>query len=161
MASPGPHIRRAETRDADAIADLIAAADPDVLVSEIDRDERRNRIRWLLETKQNVWFVAEQDGVVVGELSLALQDPGPASLGLSVTPSKRRRGIAGALLGEATTWAELHDVHKIAADVFPDNEAALVLLRKHGFQEEGRLRRHYRRENGDLRDAVVLGRVVA
>ena len=116
--------------------------------------------RWLLETKQNVWFVAEVDGVVVGELSLARQDPGPASLGLSVTPSKRRRGIAGALLGEATRWAEQHDVHKIAADVFPENDAALALLRKHGFQEEGHLKRHYRREHGEARDAVVLGRLL-
>jgi ribosomal protein S18 acetylase RimI-like enzyme len=78
-----------------------------------------------------------------------------------VTPSKRRRGIAGALLGEAARWAEQHDVHKIAIDVFPENEAALGLLREHGFQEEGRLNRHYRRDDGDARDAVVLGRVIA
>jgi RimJ/RimL family protein N-acetyltransferase len=161
VTSPAARIRRAKPNDADAIANVIASADPDVLVSEIDREERRERIRWLLETEQNIWFVAELDGVVVGELGLALQDPGPASLGLSVTPSKRRLGIAAALLAEAARWAEEHDVHKLAADVFPENEAALTLLRKHGFREEGRLRGHYRREHGEPRDAVVLGRVLA
>jgi [ribosomal protein S5]-alanine N-acetyltransferase len=153
-------MRRAEATDADAIADVIAAADPDVIVSEIDRDERRERIEWLVQTEQNVWFVAEVDGVVVGELCLAFQEPGPASLGLSVAPSQRRRGIASSLLGVATAWAEQNDVHKIAADVFPENEAALALLRKHGFQQEGLLRGHYRREQGNARDALLLGRVI-
>jgi RimJ/RimL family protein N-acetyltransferase len=160
VTSRDVRIRRARPNDADAIANVIASADPDVLVSEIDREERRERIRWLLETEQNIWFVAELGGAVVGELGLALQDPGPACLGLSVTPSKRRLGIAAALLAEATRWAEEHDVHKIAADVFPENDAALALLRKHGFQEEGHLKRHYRREHGEARDAVVLGRLL-
>jgi hypothetical protein len=44
VASLAAHIRPAEMTDADAIADVIAAAEPDLLVSEIDRDERRDRI---------------------------------------------------------------------------------------------------------------------
>ena len=35
--------------------------------------------------------------------------------------------------------------------------AALALYRKFGFEQEGYLRSHYRRANGELWDAVVMG----
>jgi RimJ/RimL family protein N-acetyltransferase len=51
-------------------------------------------------------------------------------------------------------------VHKIALQVWPHNEAALALYRSSGFEQEGYLRQHYRRKNGELWDAVVMGRLV-
>ena len=161
MVSGSYTIRRATLDDAQGIAEVIASVEPELVVSEVDADERRDRIRWLIETEQNVWFVAEADGRIVGELALALGDPAPASLGLSVSPSWRKRGIGASLLRHALEWASAHAVHKIAADVFPENVTALSLLEKHGFEEEGRLRSHYRREKGEARDAVLLGLVVS
>jgi ribosomal protein S18 acetylase RimI-like enzyme len=153
-------VRPAAPADAGGIAEVIAAVEPELLVSEIGRDERSDRIHGLLESGENVWFVAEADGAIVGELGLALGDPAPASLGLSVLPSWRRRGIGDALLSHALDWARANAVHKVAADVFPENAPALSLLRKHGFEEEGRLREHYQRETGEPRDALLLGCVL-
>ena len=44
--------------------------------------------------------------------------------------------------------------------MWPHNHAARRLYRRHGFVEEGRLRRHYSRRNGELWDAVVMGLVL-
>jgi RimJ/RimL family protein N-acetyltransferase len=44
--------------------------------------------------------------------------------------------------------------------VWPHNDRAIALYEKLGFVEEGRLRRHYRRRNGELWDAVVMGLVL-
>jgi RimJ/RimL family protein N-acetyltransferase len=42
-------------------------------------------------------------------------------------------------------------------EVWPHNTAAIALYRRVGFVEEGRKRRHYRRRNGELWDAVLMG----
>ena len=45
----GLTVRQATAADADAIADMIAAIEPDKLVSEISRDERRDRFEAYLD----------------------------------------------------------------------------------------------------------------
>ena len=42
--------------------------------------------------------------------------------------------------------------------MWPHNHAAIGLYEKFGFAREGLLRRHYRRRNGELWDAIVMGR---
>jgi RimJ/RimL family protein N-acetyltransferase len=44
--------------------------------------------------------------------------------------------------------------------VWPHNEATRALYGKFGFVEEGCLRHHYRRRNGQLWDAIVMGLVL-
>ena len=154
-------VRLASADDSDAIARLINSAKADTLVSEVDVQDRAERIRSLIEAGQNIQFIAEGGGEVVGEIALALGHPAPASLGLSVRPDWRRRGVASALIEEAVTWAQSHDVHKLSVEVFPENDAALSLLGKHGFEEEGRLKGHFQRIAGKPRDAISLGRRLA
>jgi RimJ/RimL family protein N-acetyltransferase len=48
----------------------------------------------------------------------------------------------------------------VALQVWPHNHAARALYRRFGFADEGLLRRHYRRRNGELWDAVVMGLVL-
>ena len=50
--------------------------------------------------------------------------------------------------------------HKVALQVWPHNEAARRLYLRHGFVEEGLLRRHYPRRNGELWDAVIMGLIL-
>jgi putative acetyltransferase len=154
-------IRQGTARDADAIADLIAGQDPAVLVSEISRDERRDRFHDLLESGLNVSFVAEADGLMVGELTLALCNPNPTEIGFGVHPDWRRRGIGRKLLGHAVAWADANGIHKLTAEVFPQNVAALALLGEHGFVEEGYLVNQFQRKAGGANDAVLLARAAA
>jgi RimJ/RimL family protein N-acetyltransferase len=153
-------IRRARGDDASRIAGLIDGLERSVLVSEIDTLERAERLRALIDSGVNVHFIAEVGSEVVGELALARGEPGPASLGMGVVEEWRRRGIATALLSTAIDWAKANGLHKLTVDVFPHNEVAIDLLRKFGFAEEGRLRRHYRRADGDAWDIIVLSRLL-
>jgi RimJ/RimL family protein N-acetyltransferase len=49
---------------------------------------------------------------------------------------------------------------QVEPEVFPWNEPAIALYRKFGFVEEGRLRKQYRRQNGELWDVLVMGLVL-
>lgn len=65
--------------------------------------------------------------------------------------------IAAAISAEPTPRARTRRLQKLKLDVFPHNEAAIALYRKFGFAEEGRREKHYRRANGELWDALVMG----
>jgi len=104
-------------------------------------------------------FVAESDGHVVGELGIEA-GYGVAEFGMMVAADCRGRGVGSALLQAAIDWASEHGAHKVALQVWPHNHAAITLYRKFGFEEEGRLRRHYPRRNGELWDALIMGRVL-
>jgi ribosomal protein S18 acetylase RimI-like enzyme len=151
-------IRRAGPSDAEGIADLISAMEPHLLVSEISRDERRDRFRWLLEGGYNVSFLAEAEGRLVGELTLALGNPNPTEIGFGVDRAWRRRGVGRALLEHAVAWADENGIHKLTAEVFPHNAAALGLLRQAGFAEEAYLINQFRRKAGGANDAILLVR---
>jgi RimJ/RimL family protein N-acetyltransferase len=134
----------------------------------IDRDAVRSRYAARLTDPAHYLSVAEltepvagagDPGTVVGQLHLAVARYGVAELGMSVSAAVRGRGIGRALLADAIAWAEGRpDVHKLALQVWPHNEAAQNLYRSYGFEQEGYLRHHYRRRNGEIWDAVVMGR---
>ena len=104
-------------------------------------------------------FVAEEDGEIVGRLSVA-RDPHPASfhvadLGLMVVASHRRRGIGRALLQRAVEWAAESRVRKLELHVFPHNAPAIALYESFGFVREGYREDHYRRGVGYV-DAILM-----
>jgi RimJ/RimL family protein N-acetyltransferase len=49
---------------------------------------------------------------------------------------------------------------QLALQVWPHNDTALRLYEKFGFEQEGVLRGHYRRQDGELWDAGVMGRLL-
>jgi RimJ/RimL family protein N-acetyltransferase len=123
-----------------------------------DREDRRRRlIEGMDDVAHSGYFVAEVDGRVVGHIGLRLAPYGVVSLGMLVTDGHRGRGVGHALLARGIEWARQSGGHKIALEVWPNNEAALALYQHHGFEQEGRLRRHYRRHHGELWDAIVMG----
>jgi putative acetyltransferase len=104
-------------------------------------------------------FVAEDEGRIVGRLSIA-RDQHPASkhvadLGLMVAMSHRRRGIGTKLLEAALEWARQSEVRKLELHVFPYNEAAIRLYENFGFVREGYRRGHYRRGSQYV-DAILM-----
>ena len=121
--------------------------------------EERRYLRALKRYPHAAVFVAEEDGRLVGRLSLA-RDNHPSShhvadLGLMIAASHRRRGIGRALLEHAIAWARDAGVRKLELHVFPWNEPAIALYEAFGFEREGVRREHYRRD-GAYVDAILM-----
>ena len=154
-------IRRAEPGDAEGLTRLGEAvgSEPEGWLVTTNgwrevSDERRY-LRAIRRYPNAAVFVAEEEGRIVGRLSIA-RDQHPASrhvadLGLMVARSHRRRGIGTQLLEAALDWARHSEVRKLELHVFPHNEAAINF----GFVPEGYRRGHYRRGN-EYVDAILM-----
>lgn len=125
----------------------------------VDEADARRRFLEQLDDPSAEVLLAEVDGRLVGSLGIGLHR-GVAELGMQVDEAWRGRGIGSGLLSAAIAWAGQSGAHKVALQVWPHNAGAIALYRKFGFAEEGRLRRHYRRRNGELWDAVQMGLVL-
>lgn len=125
----------------------------------VDREARKTRYLDTLQDEEAASFLAECDGVAVGSLGVFMHD-GVAELGMLIDQQWRGRGIGSALMEACIAWASEHGAHKVILEVWPHNRTALGLYRKFGFEEEGLLKRHYRRRNGELWDAVRMGLVL-
>jgi RimJ/RimL family protein N-acetyltransferase len=158
-------VRRAEAADAEGLTELGTAvgSEPEGWLVTTNgwrnvSDERRY-LRAIRRYPNAAVFVAEDDGLIVGRLSIA-RDQHPASrhvadIGLMVAATHRRRGIGMALLKEAVDWSRRAGVRKIELHVFPWNEAAIMLYERFGFVQEGYRRQHYMRD-GEYVDAILM-----
>lgn len=123
----------------------------------IDHDARRRHRDERRDSGRFASFVAVAGERVVGHLTIERASYGVADLGMVVDERWRGRGVGTALMECAIEWARAAGAHKVALQMWPHNERARGLYEKFGFVEEGRLVRHYRRRNGELWDAVVMG----
>jgi RimJ/RimL family protein N-acetyltransferase len=127
-----------------------------------DRDARRARLATLITGESSTMLVADTAPTggpgVVGHISVAIAPYGVAEIGMLIAEGWRGQGLGRTLLGAAIAWAAANGAHKMALEVWPHNTAALRLYSAAGFVEEGRKRRHYRRRNGELWDALLMGR---
>jgi RimJ/RimL family protein N-acetyltransferase len=154
-------VRDATFEDCDAIgAGMKVVVDEGVwLATEAASElELANRFRQVI-LEGDPLFVLEEEGGVVGALALhSTETTGVVAVGMWVLPTHRGRG-GGRKLMEAALAGRPEGVHKIELEVFPENEAAIALYRRMGFEEEGLRRDHYRRRDGSLRSALIMARL--
>ena len=157
-------VRRARPDDVDAIVDLFVAVVDEGrwLGTEppVDRDVHRARFLENQNSAEAASLVALVDDEVVGHARVELAPYKVAGLGMMVDARWRGRGVGGALVCAAIDAAGDLGAHKVALQVWPHNHVARQLYLRHGFVEEGVLRRHYPRRNGELWDAMVMGLVL-
>lgn len=160
---PGFTVRRAGVADLDAVVDLVVAVADEgrwIGTEQVDPAQRHDHLRTALADPLRGVFVAVAEATVIGQIVMTLQPYGVADMGMLVAASWRGRGVGSALLGAGIDWARSAGAHKVALGVWPHNAAALALYRKFGFEDEGLLRRHYRRRSGELWDAMLMGLVL-
>lgn len=164
-------VRLAAADDLDALIALrtLVAREGVWIAAEFPLDEARDRRNHAASIvtghatdgteRTAAMFVAEVDGVIVG--SLGLQNPiGIAHLGMCVADGHRGHGVGHALMEAGIEWARAAGAHKVDLDLWPWNHRARALYERFGFVEEGYRRRHYRRRDGSLWDAVEMGLVL-
>ena len=159
------HVRRATLGDLDELIALrVEVARAGIWIgAELPPDEARDRGRFTatIEDGQNaVMFVAEVDnGQLVGNIDV-VNPIGIAHIGMNVADGHRGQGIGVALMDAAVAWARDAGAHKMDLDHWPWNHRARALYERFGFVEEGYRRRHWRRKDGSLWDAVTMGPVL-
>lgn len=133
------------------------------LGTEAGFDPARRRASWssgLDDPTQAAFVAVVADGSVVGVASAQRTGFGVAEIGMAVADGWRGCGLGGRLIDALVAAALGQGAHKVALQVWPHNERAIALYRSRGFVVEGRLRRHYRRRNGEIWDAVQMGLVL-
>ena len=98
------------------------------------------------------YLVAEEGGRVVGHAVASVVADIAELQRIAVDASRRRGGVAGALLDEVVRLAVRQGADRILLEVREDNAGALGFYAARGFVEVDRRRRYYR----DGATAVVL-----
>jgi L-amino acid N-acyltransferase YncA len=87
---------------------------------------------------------------------------GVAELSLYVAAGWRGRGIGSVLLEAVISSSEKAGIWTLQGAIFPENEASLLMVKKHGFREIGRRERIGRMTHGNLagiwRDVIFVER---
>jgi RimJ/RimL family protein N-acetyltransferase len=163
--SPAGRVRPAGDADLDRLVDLVwdVATEGRWIGAEVpfDWQARRRHYAQLLGAAHSTILVADASSTggpsLVGEITVTVAAYGVAEIAMMLADQWRGRGLGGALLDAAISWAREAGAHKIGLEVWTHNDAAIALYRRAGFSEEGHKRRHYRRRNGELWDTFLMG----
>lgn len=162
------NVRRASPKDAAAFARIMGdpAVYPGLMQLPFTNDELwAQRLADSVKPGQvDLPLVAELDGEVVGTsglhpASVQLRRRHVMYLGISVAPQAQGRGVGSALMAAMCHYADRWvGVLRLELTVFVDNERAIGLYRKFGFEVEGRLRAYALRD-GRFVDVFTMARL--
>ncbi|MEY2514739.1 MAG: [ribosomal protein S18]-alanine N-acetyltransferase [bacterium] len=153
-------VREATIEDIDGlVAVLVAVAEEGRWIgteAPVDVEQRADRLRARL-AGGDVLLVLEDDRRHVGNGDLhATHAAGVVGLGMAIVADARGRGGGRVLIEALIARARELGCHKVELEVWPDNERAIALYAKHGFEVEGLRRDHYRRRDGSLRSSLIM-----
>ncbi len=165
MSIEGLQIRRAEPDDYSAVYEMFSG--PKVYAGTLQlpypsRDQWRRRLAETSESYYNL--VAVVGDRVVGMASVETFPNRPrrshvGSIGICVHDEWHGKGVGTALmraiLDLADNWLNLR---RLELEVYADNEAAISLYERMGFEVEGTLRQHAFRD-GQYVDSKMMGRL--
>ena len=108
-------------------------------------------------------LVAVGEGEVVGVIGLHTSSRPrvnhKAEVGMMVRDDWQDKGVGSAMMRAVTDLADKWlNLTRIELTVFTDNESAIALYRKFGFEIEGTLRKYAFRD-GEFVDAFAMGRI--
>jgi RimJ/RimL family protein N-acetyltransferase len=106
-----------------------------------------------------VWAITEDGGEALGRIGLFREREGVGEIGIIMRPDATGRGLASKALGLVVEYGfDKLDLHRIGADIDPDNASSLSLFLRAGFQREGLLRGNWKTHLG-IRDSVIMGKL--
>jgi len=166
-ARPEIVVRRAQSRDAEAMAATFSLPGPMAGTLQLPFPSPATYAKWIEELAAGDYLlVAEVDGVVIGNLGLHAAGKSPrrrhvGALGMAVRDDFHRRGVGSALVAAALDLADNWIGYtRLELTVYTDNAAAVALYRKFGFGIEGTARA-YALRNGAYVDAFMMARHAA
>jgi len=112
-----------------------------------------------LSKGNQICAIAVKSGKVVGASHLDIwhgRRKHTARLAITVDKNHRKQGIAKAIMTSIISQAKKKRIKVIVAEPSEDNIAAISLLKKFRFREEGRIRKGFESDDGTLKDLVSL-----
>lgn len=121
------------------------------------------RQRLQADNERALKLVALHQGVVIGNLGLEaysrMRRAHAGSFGMAVAVAWQGKGVGSMLLAAALDVADnWMNLHRVELTVYADNEAAIGLYRKFGFEAEGLLR-DYAVRDGQWVDTLSMARL--
>ncbi|MDQ3201423.1 MAG: GNAT family N-acetyltransferase [Pseudomonadota bacterium] len=119
--------------------------------------------RLAADDERAVKLVALHQGTVIGHMGLEqfprVRRSHAGSFGMGVLPAWQGKGVGSKLLATALDIADnWMNLQRVELSVYADNEAAIGLYRKFGFETEG-LFRDYAVRDGRLVDTLSMARL--
>lgn len=158
-------IRRAEVDDAEAVYEMFTAATVYSSTLQLPYPSREYWRRRLSENVDSVYnLVGIIEGRIVGMVSVDTFPNRPrrrhaGAIGISVDELWQGKGVGKelmrAIIDFADNWLNLT---RLELEVYADNQAAIRLYERFGFEIEGTLRQHALRD-GKFVDSIVMGRL--
>ncbi len=143
---PTPHIRRALTADADALAPLYREFYAEDAIVVPHDTVRKNLTAMLEDNRAAIWLVEEQGAIAAfaaATLTLGVEFGWAAEIeDLFVRPNHRGDGLAKALLQTAVDWAMESGATEVILVITPEAEADQGLIGfygKLGFRKSDRI----------------------
>lgn len=129
----------------------------------IEAEEKWIQSHW--DNPNHLLLVAEVNGRVVGLLDFSNgrrhRIAHTGEFGMSVDKSVRDQGLGSLLLQSLIEWAVANPtIEKISLHVHGNNERAIALYKKMGFEVEGVRRRELKYADGQYIDSVEMARFV-
>lgn len=165
MAVEGLQIRRAEPDDYAAVYEIFSTPKAYAGTLQLPYPSREQWRRRLAETPESLYnLAAVVDGRVVGMAGVETFPNKPrrrhvGAIGICVHDDWQGKGIGTALMRAilelADNWLNLR---RLELEVYADNEAAISLYERMGFEVEGTLREHAFRD-GQYVDTKMMGRL--
>jgi len=164
MSIEGLKIRRAEADDCQGLHEIFTSPQvyPGTLqVPYPSKEYWRKRVTENLE--HSYYLVAVIDDRIVGMVSVDTftrpRRRHAGAIGICVHEEWQGKGIGAALMGAIIDFSDNWlNLTRLELEVFADNEAAIHLYERFGFELEGTLRQHALRD-GQYVDSKVMGRL--
>lgn len=163
LKAPGVVLRQLDTADAEALYAAHGDAQTHHYWSAPAHKSVEETARYIAETLAlkgaHVWAITEDDSEALGRIGLFVQRGGVGEIGIIMRRDATGRGLASKALNLVIEhgFGPL-DLHRIGADIDPDNNASISLFLRAGFQREGLLRGNWKTHLG-VRDSVIMGKL--
>lgn len=107
----------------------------------------------------HAWAITENGGEALGRIGLFSVREGVGEIGIIMRREATGRGLASKALSMVVAhgFGPLN-LHRIAADIDPDNTSSISLFLRAGFQREGLLRGNWKTHLG-IRDSIIMAKI--
>ena len=132
------------------------------ILSNKDEEEELIKEKIINRGKNQYWYVAEENGKVIGLGILMnhgnLRKKHVGVITLMVNSDYQNKGVGSLLMDKLINLSESINIIRLELCVFRDNYKAINLYKKFGFKEEG-IKVKSALKNGEYADEIMMARI--